>query len=504
MTAPLVHIDGREVKRPLRLAADVIVVGSGPAGATVAARLAAGGLRVLVLEEGHAHPPESFVQSGVRSMSALYRDMGTSIALGDNPMPYLQGRAVGGTSVINGAICWEFPENIHRAWVDADPGLGEVLPFEALRAAERELASRLNISGTDPGIAGEKSSIMARGADRLGLAHRPIQRNVHGCRGSGRCLQGCPNGAKLSMDRSLLVDAVRDGGRIVAGVRVTRILTDRRGAYGVAGVSSGGAPVEARARFGVVLAASAIQTPVLLRQSGLDHGPVGDGLSGHPGVSVTGRFSEPVKNHLGATQGHEITGLRHEGLKLETLGFDRSILASRVPGVGRGFAGRIAELDHYAVQGAAIRAEGRGTVRPGVLGPRVRFAMPVEDVRRARRAVRRLGEVLLVGGAEEVYPGVAGFDPVVYDPRRMAEIDTDGPLDPRAYPMSVTHMFGTTRMGTDPATSVVRTDFRHHAVAGLWIADSSVFPTNLGVNPMLPIMAMASLCAGAVATAITR
>ena len=55
MTAPLVHIDGREVKRPLRLAADVIVVGSGPAGATVAARLAAGGLRVLVLEEGHAH-----------------------------------------------------------------------------------------------------------------------------------------------------------------------------------------------------------------------------------------------------------------------------------------------------------------------------------------------------------------------------------------------------------------------------------------------------------------
>lgn len=125
--------------------------------------------------------------------------------------------------------------------------------------------------------------------------------------------------------------------------------------------------------------------------------------------------------------------------------------------------------------------------------------MPADDVRKARRAVRRLGEVLLAAGAEEVYPGVAGFDPVVRDPARMAAIDTDGPLDPKAYPMSVTHLFGTTRMGSDPSTSVVRPDFRHHTVPGLWVADSSVFPTNLGVNPQLPIMAMATLCARSVA-----
>ena len=106
MSPPLIHIDGRTVARRLRLAADVIVVGSGPAGAVVAARLAAKGVRVLVLEEGHHHRPESFVQSGVQAMSTLYRDLGTSIAMGDNPMPYLQGRAVGGTSVVNGAICW--------------------------------------------------------------------------------------------------------------------------------------------------------------------------------------------------------------------------------------------------------------------------------------------------------------------------------------------------------------------------------------------------------------
>ena len=53
---------------------------------------------------------------------------------------------------------------------------------------------------------------------------------------------------------------------------------------------------------------------MLLRQSRILHGPVGDGLSGHPGVSVTGRFADPVHHGRGATQGHEVTGLRDEAL----------------------------------------------------------------------------------------------------------------------------------------------------------------------------------------------
>ena len=86
--------------------------------------------------------------------------------------------------------------------------------------------------------------------------------------------------------------------------------------------------------------------------------------------------------------------------------------------------------------GAAIRASGRGTVRPGPVGPIVRYSLTDEDVRTARRGVRRLGEVLLAAGAGEVYPGVAGFDPVVRDPRRMAAIEDEGPLEPRAYAMT--------------------------------------------------------------------
>ena len=109
--------------------------------------------------------------------------------------------------------------------------------------------------------------------------------------------------------------------------------------------------------------------------------------------------------------------------------------------------------------------------------------------------------MLLAAGAVEVNPGVPGFDAVVRDPRRMAAIEDEGPLDARAYTMSMTHLFGTARLGSDPARCVVRPHFRHHRVPGLYVADSSVSPTNLGVNPQRSIMALSQRCADRVLAA---
>ncbi len=496
MTSPLVAIDGRHVRRKFEIDTDVIVVGSGPSGATVARHLARRGVRVVVVEEGHN--ATDFVASGMRAMATLYRDMGTSLAFGNVSMPYLQGCAVGGTSVVNGAISWRMPKEALEEWIAADRALRDALPYEAIAAAEERIEALLNVHATTEAVAGAKNLLMARGAEALGAAHRPIRRNVNGCVGEGRCLQGCPHGNKLSMDRTFLPDAVASGGRIFSGMRVDRILMERGVAKGVSGMTAGGGQFNLRARTAVVLAASAIQTPCILRQSGITHGPVGDGLTAHPGVSVTGRFATPVHAWRGATQGHEVTGYRKEGIKLEALGFDISLLASRVPGVGRDFARRLSELDKYAVWGAAIRAEARGRVRPGHSRPIVRYSLTPDDVKKTRRAVRLLGETLLAAGATEVYPGVPGFDDVVRDRARMARFEAEGSLMPSDYAMSMTHLFGTARMGSDASRSVVRPDFRHHVVKSLYVADSSVFPGNLGVNPQIAIMALADLCADAV------
>src|SRR5690606_29518659 len=142
--------------------------------------------------------------------------------------------------------------------------------------------------------------------------------------------------------------------------------------------------------------------------------------------------------------------------------------------------------------GTALRARGEGRVRLFGGRPQVFYSLHPDDVVRARRAVRVMGDLFLAAGATEVYPGVPGFEAVVRDRATMARFEREGPLSPRAYAMSMTHLFGTARMGSDPASSVVGPRFEHHRVAGLYVADSSVFPGNLGVNPQVPIMSLAS------------
>lgn len=498
MTDPVAspnHVDGGSLRADHGRTADVVVVGSGPAGSAVARELARAGASVVVVEEGPWVRPAEFPLSGFEAFVSLYRDMGTSVAWGKGPIPFLQGRMVGGSSPINGAICWRMPRDRWEDWCAADPALRDALPWDELETATDLVEHRIGVRPTSPEVAGRKNLLMARGADALGLEHRPIRRNEIGCRGSGRCLQGCPVGAKQSVDATLLADAMEAGAVVLSRTEVLRVLRRGRRANEVVARAEGGAIVRLRARLGVVLAASAIQTPLLLQKSGIGHGPVGRHLQCHPGVSLLGRFREPVRMWEGATQGHEVTGLRHERLKFEVLGFDLSVLAARLDGAGSELARGVADMAHWLDWGVAVRAEGQGRVR-SVLGRTVVTWSPTPaDVRRFRRGLRVMGDMMLAAGAEELIPGVRGFDARVSSPARLRELEESGPDAPSAFTGAATHLFGTCRMGGDAATSVVRPDFRHHAVDGLWVADSSVFPTNLGVNPQVPIMAMATLCA---------
>ncbi len=489
------RVDGRDVRAPLHRTADFVVVGSGPAGAAAARTLAAAGASVAVVEAGRWFEPDDYVEPAFDSMAATYRGFGASLALGAAPTPYVQGKMVGGSSPINGAICWRTPRDVHDAWLADDPALAGALPWDALEAATDALEERLHVRPTDPAVAGPKNDLLARGADALGLDHRPIRRNVRDCEGLGRCMQGCPTGAKLSADATLLRDAEEAGAAVLSSVEVTRIRTDRGRATGVVGVSDGGALVRADATRGVVLAASAVQSPALLLKSALRHGPVGRHFQCHPGVSMEGRFPDPVRMWEGATQGHEVTGLRAEGLKFEALGFGLGVMASRLHGAGRALSAAVADLDHRLDWGVAVKASARGRVRLLRGRPVVFWSPSRADVALFRRGLRVMGEMMLAAGADFVSPGVRGIAPHTSSLDDLVRLEREGPRRASAYRSVVTHMFGTCRMASDPRRGVVRPDFRHHAVDHLFVADSSVFPTSLGVNPQIPIMAVATLCA---------
>ncbi len=488
------RVDGRRVVSSLDARADVVVVGSGPAGAAVAREVTRRGASAIVVEAGRWFEPHEFPESAFDAMSLLYRGMSATVVVGSAPMPYVQGKMVGGSSPVNGAICWRLPRDVYAAWIAADPALADALPWDELSAVTDDLEARLGVAPTDPVIAGRKNELMARGAGALGLEHRPTFRNVRGCEGSGRCLQGCPGGRKQSVDVTLLADAEAAGATVVSSVEVTGIETERGTAVGVTGTSDGGARVRIRADRAVVVAASAVQSPALLLRSGLEHGPVGRNFQCHPGASMAGRWPEPVRMWEGATQGHEVIGLRGEGLKFEALGFGLGVLAGRLDGVGRALAREIADMDHQLDWGVAVRAEARGRIRL-VRGHPVVFYQPTpRDVDKIRRGLRVLGEMMLAAGADHVFPGVRGFVPRTSRVDDLVRLERAGPRSTGAFTCAVTHMFGTCRMGSDPLASVVRGDFRHHTIDRLYVADSSVFPTNLGVNPQIPIMAVATLC----------
>jgi choline dehydrogenase-like flavoprotein len=488
------HIDGNTVTTALDLTADLVVVGSGPAGSSVARAASAQGASVIVAEAGPWVRPSEYPLSTFSAMSALYRDMGSTLVLGAAPIPYVQGRMVGGSSPVNGAICWRMPRPVYDEWCTTDAALRDALPWGRIESVTDEIEARLNVQPTDPAVAGRKNLLMAQGAAALGLEHRPIRRNVRGCTGLGRCLQGCPHGHKQSADVTLLADALTRDTTVLSAVEIRHIDCRGQRADGVIGRADGGGVVRLRARRAVVLAASAVQTPALLIRSGLRHGPVGENFQGHPGVSMAGRFREPVRMWEGATQGHEVVGLCHEGLKFEALGFDLTVLAARLDGVGSALARSIADMAHWLDWGVAVRAQARGRVRV-VLGQTVvTYSPTAHDIQQFRRGLRIMGEMMFAAGAEAVAPGVRGFPPRLFTPAGLATLEHDGPRRAAAYTAAMTHLFGTCRMGSDPATNVVRPDFRHHAVESLYIADSSVFPTNLGVNPQIPIMVLATLC----------
>jgi choline dehydrogenase-like flavoprotein len=487
--------------------ADFVIVGSGAGGGAAARVLASAGHRVAVLEEG---PPFSSRDVGVlagESMGRLLRHGGHMAALGRAAIPVLQGRVVGGTTTVNSAIIWRLPDKVLRRW-HAEHGLAEGLPAAALDQAYGQLEQEMHVTEVADAIAGQSDRLMRLGAERAGIDHRPIHRNESGCRGSGRCLFGCPNDAKQGTAINFLHRAAADGATVHAHAGVARVLFQQGRAVAVAGRIGGAGPHAGRrfrvgAKRGVVVAASVVQSPNLLRRSGVGGAvgasgeALGEHFMAHPGSSVMGFYKEPVRAWTGPSQGYEAIGLRDTlGVKLESINVPPEITASRFPGAGARFGAYLSRLNHVANWAVAVRMNAEGQVRPSRLlgGDRIHYTPLPEDIRRLRDGMKRCAEMHFLAGATEVLSGIKGLPEVLRSADDLGVYD-DAPLDPRCYSMVATHLFGTCRAGSDPRTSVVDPFLRVHGVQGLHVMDASVFPSNTGVNPQHSVMAIAMVAA---------
>ncbi len=486
--------------------ADVVIIGSGASGATAARVLVEAGLDVVLLEEGPHVPTAELRGDMYTSFKRVWRDMGFQVAKGRAFTPILQGRCVGGTTAVNGAIIHRIPEPIHRVWQD-EHAVGEPLTYAAMQRVYDQLDRELSVDRAPENVLGENAKLMRKGVAALGWSGNEIRRNVRECQGSAHCNQGCPTARRQSMNNSFVPRAIDGGARLYADCHAERFVVESGRAVGVEGrFTPDGPPIRVRARHAVVVAASAIQTPLLLADNGVGRASrlVGQRLQAHPGTGIVGLFDDPVKIWFGATQGYESTHFWDERMKFETVSMPLEFAAARFPGVGPELMREIGDYGHVAIWGVQVRAQAQGRVRRNFFGSSaINYDMTDADVAVLKLGVRRLVEMMFAAGAREVLPGVHGLPDRI---RSVDEIDKleAVPTDPRYFHCIAAHLFGTAKMGLGASSSVVGPELEAHDLRGLYVFDSSVFPTNMGVNPQHTISAVAWLASERLAERVAR
>lgn len=491
-------VRGRALTQDQHLETDVVVVGSGASGAVVAATLAAAGQRVIVLEEGpyirafdHAQMRPSM------SMRHAWRDGGMSAALGIGKSPLINvtmGRAVGGSSMLTGGVCFRTPEVVLNRWVEHH-GLKDLSPA-AMAPWFEQVEARIHVEEVPAEMQSRATSLWGEGAQKMGGEITPNRRNTKGCTGCSQCNFGCPHGAKLSVDLTYLPQAVRDGATVISDCLVERVRTQGGRAAGIEGrlLSNEKGRKNAKIRIDarrVVLAASAAFTPKILAKSGIAKRSkaLGKNMTLHPSFRMIARFDEAVDGWKGAMQSAHSNSWVDEGITLMSVYTPPPVVISGVPGVGPEFMQRAGSLRNLAMFGGMIHDDGGGRVLnvPG-RDPLMLYKMSRKDRHSLVRLVEVLGEAYLQAGARELYIPVLGHAPVGPDEFRSINFEK---ISPARYECSSQHPLGTTRMGLNGRDAVVDHEGQTFDLTELYVVDGGTLPSSLGVNPQLSIMAMA-------------
>jgi len=504
----------------VELEADVVVVGSGAGGGVVAAELARAGRSVLIVEAGPFVDEATLPRNELDAYDRLYLNRGL-VSTWDGSITLFAGSAVGGGTLVNWMTCIDAPVDIRAEWA-RDHGLDGVDgPEWSTDVAAIE--ARLGVAPAT--VIPLKDELIRRGAAALGWEADVIRRNAAVCGNCGSCPFGCRRGTKQSGIRAHLADAVADGARVLDRARVRSIIREGGISGRVVGVAGtlapdleSPSPEDAPPRWfsvyahQVVLASGALRSPAILQASDVGHPSVGRHLRIHP-VPIIGALHEaPVDMWRGTMQavrslefGRDEPGRRR--YVIESAPGHLGLLALVLPWMGAAdHAALMARARYFSPLIAITRDGGLGRTQLTKAG-NVRIDYQLDDDGRAtlRHALGSMARLARAGGAAEILAVGAPLRRHRLDAgpdegarfaafeRSLAETD----FAPHRGTVASAHQMGTIRAGADPADHPVdprgrvRADVRGTIVPGLYVADTSTFPTGLGVNPMITVMTMA-------------
>lgn len=511
----------RELLSDRRVEADVCIVGTGCGGASLGARLAEAGARVVFLERGGHYTRDDFDQRELDMLPKIDGGRGLDSSV-DLSVSLTYGNNVGGASVHYWADSYRTPPDRLARWRDEfgleGHGLEELTPFF------EEIERDLHVHPAEDAYFNRMNQLLKLGSERLGWHGHRVPQARKGCIQSGFCMQGCAYDAKQSQLVTYVPRALAKGAEIFADTRAERLEWDstRRKVTALVGAvldRATGRPTGKTVRVSArafVAAAGGYGTPLFLLRNGLRERLPAVGLHTvcNPCPMVHALFDEEIVQYRGipAAWGVEEFRLaRHEGGRYVEGGYllmanqlQPAMLAAVLPGTGsehrrlmrdlRKLGGTIAWIDDHDFGRVDVDGEGNPE-----------YHVPIDGTNGAmiRDSLAKQARLLFAVGAKEVLFGDDRDTRIT----RASQIDTairSLRIRPASLVLAAPHPAGGARMGRDPRSSVVGMDHRVHGTDNLFVADPSVFPTGPSVDPSVTIMAFSGVAAGHIRRAIGR
>lgn len=478
------------------IVADVCIIGSGAGGAAAAATLVEAGRSVVILEEGGYHRAEEYGRDVMEMTRLLYRDSGILETFGWPNILIPLGCCVGGTTVINSGTCFRCPDNVLSRW-DHEFGLSTWSP-EKLKDAFDRVEAVLGVALPRANTVSKNTEVFKRGLAKLGLKGDLVLRNAPGCSGSGVCCFGCPTNAKKSVDLNYIPSALNNGARLYANCRAERLMHEKGRAGGV--LASFIHPKTKR-RVGrlfvsakvIIVACGTMHTPIFLKRSKLPNPSrsIGKNLTLHPAAKVIAFFDEEIRGWDGIPQSYCMDQLAAEGIRLEQIFTPPGFVAPNLMVTGKEHSEVMANFNNLAGFGLIVSDTSRGHIYSL---PKNRaaiwYSVNKYDLPKYLRGIALISEIFFAAGAKKVYPSLYKV-PVITREDGIKKL-YEANIKPKDLDLQAFHPLGTCRMGVDPRKAAVDPNGRLYGMDNVYVADGSIFPTSLGVNPQVTIMAAAT------------
>ena len=518
-------IQGRTVRQDLRETVDVCVIGSGAGGAVAAKELAQAGLSVAVLEAGENHDPTTFSRYTPEMLLRLFWDGGMRTTH-DGSVLISQGRHVGGSTVHNLCYTVRTPDPILERW-EAEFGTQDLSPSDLSPSLDRVEAT-LGVNQIREAQVNRLNQIIRRGCHAMGWRGLVQRHNRAACPDcSADCVLGCPVSqpgiGKQSMAVSYIPQALEAGARLYTDCLTEGIVAENGRVVGATARFRSGdmlLPEQAKPKpsssensagkrgretyrltvrsSAVVLAAGAINSPQLWLSSRLsDPGKqVGRNLHLHPAIFIGGIFDEEVDAYQGIPQSfyvdHFLDLARNpdSGYILMPAFGPMPLVAASMPSFGRAHRDLMRSYRNAAGVLVLLHDQSPGRVKVNRRGnPVIRYRLNRTDKASLVEGLIHGAQLLFAAGAKQVtLPYTRGG--VLKSESDLEVIRQRGIVENEIL-IASSHPQGTLRMGSDSRRTVVDSYGSAHTVDGLFVADASLFPTSIGVPPMLTIAAMA-------------